>query len=131
MPAAKSGRLKLRNDLIFIVALLLAVSLIGLIIFFARGEGDTVTVTVDGRLYGTYSLSQDVRVEIRTGEHGEEINVLVIENGEARMESATCPDGICAAHSPIHRDGESIVCLPHKVVVTVSTSEGEAPDVIV
>ncbi len=35
------------------------------------------------------------------------------------MTQADCPDGICANHKPIHKTGESIICLPHKVVVTV------------
>ena len=129
-PAAPRGGRKLRNDLIFITALLLAVSALGLGFFLLRGEGDTVVVEIDRTLYGEYSLSEDRRVEIRTGENGEHLNVLVIENGEARMETATCPDGICAAHRPISRDGEAIVCAPHRVVVTVKTKGGKAPDIV-
>ncbi len=130
-PTAKSGGRKLRNDLIFIAALLTMVILAGLAIFFLRGEGDTVVVEIDGKTYGTYLLSENRTVEIRTGEGGEELNLLVIKNGQAFVETATCPDGICASHKPIAREGESIVCLPHKVVVTVRLSQsGEAPDVV-
>lgn len=121
---------KHRNDVIFIAVLLLMVSLIGAAFFFLRGEGDTVTVSVDGKHYGTYPLHTDLTLSIRTGEDGEEENLLVIRDGTARVESATCPDGICAAHKPISREGESIVCLPHRVVITVHTSEGEEPDII-
>ena len=96
-----------------------------------RGEGDTVVVEVDGKVYGTYALDVDRTVEIRTGDGGEELNLLVIEGGRARVETATCPDGICAAHRPISREGESIVCLPHKVVITVKLSGGgDGPDII-
>ena len=121
---------KHRNDVIFIAVLLLVVSLIGAAFFFLRGEGDTVTVSVDGKHYGTYPLHTDLTLSIRTGEDGEEENLLVIRDGTARVESATCPDGICAAHKPISREGESIVCLPHRVVITVHTSDGEEPDLI-
>ncbi len=121
---------KHRNDVIFIAVLLLMVSLIGAAFFFLRGEGDTVTVSVDGKHYGTYPLHTDLTLSIRTGEDGEEENLLVIRDGTARVESATCPDGICAAHKPISREGESIVCLPHRVVITVQTSDGEEPDII-
>ena len=121
---------KHRNDVIFIAVLLLMVSLIGAAFFFLRGEGDTVTVSVDGKHYGTYPLHTDLTLSIRTGEDGEEENLLVIRDGTARVESATCPDGICAAHKPISREGESIVCLPHRVVITVHTSDGEEPDII-
>lgn len=121
---------KHRNDVIFIAVLLLMVSLIGAAFFFLRGEGDTVTVSVDGKHYGTYPLHTDLTLSICTGENGEEENLLVIRDGKAYVESATCPDGICAAHKPISREGESIVCLPHRVVITVQTSDGEEPDII-
>ena len=128
--AAAGGGRKFRNDAIFIVALLLVVALIGLAFFLLRGEGDTVTVTVDGQHLGTYPLSEDRTVEIRTGEDGEELNLLIIRGGKAYVETATCPDGICAAHKPVSREGESIVCLPHKVVITVTTGGEEGPDIV-
>ena len=129
--AAAGGGRKLKNDLIFIGSLLLIVSLLGLAFFLLRGEGNTVTVTVDGQLFGTYALSEDIAVEIRTGSDGEDLNLLIIKDGVAYVEKATCPDGICAAHKPISRDGESIVCLPHRVVITVTTvDDPEQPDVV-
>ena len=131
-PVAKSVGRKFRNDLIFTATLLVIASVVGLAFFFLRGEGNTVNVTVDGELFGTYSLSEDVEVEIRTGENGENVNRLVIRDGKASVTHASCPDGICAAHRPISRNGESIVCLPHRVAVTVHTvDEADAPDIIV
>ena len=131
-PTAKNGGRLFRNDVIFIAALLLIVSLCGLCFYFFRGEGDKVVVTVDGKTFGTYSLATDTKVEIRTGAEDEELNVLVIKDGQAYVETATCPDGICAGHKPISREGESIVCLPHKVVITVyATEEEETPDIVV
>ena len=130
MPTADGGGRKFRNDVIFIVALLLIVMLAGLAIYVLRGEGNAVTVTVDGKPLATYSLSEDRTVEIRTGKDEEELNLLIIKDGKAYVETATCPDGICAAHKPISRDGESIVCLPHKVVITVTTGGEEGPDIV-
>ena len=110
---------KRRTDLILIGILLAVLVLAGLAFFLLREEGDRVKVTVDGEEYGTYPLSEDTVVEIRTGKDGEELNRLIIRDGKAFVERATCPDGICSNHRPISRDGESIVCLPHKVVITV------------
>jgi hypothetical protein len=121
---------KNRNDVLFIAVLLLIVVLAGAAFFFLRGEGDSVTVSVDGKHYGTYPLRTDLTLSIRTGEEGDQENLLVIRDGKALVESATCPDGICAAHKPISREGESIVCLPHRVVITVHTTDGEEPDII-
>jgi hypothetical protein len=131
-PTVKHDGRIFRNDLIFILSLLAAVFLLGLAFFLLRGEGDTVTVTVDGESFGTYPLSEDRTVEILTGEREAQRNLLIIRDGKAYMAEASCPDGICTAHRPISRRGESIVCLPHRVVVTVRTAKGTpAPDITV
>lgn len=121
----------LRNDIILILTLL-SVSAIGLLYLFVfRSGGNTVKVMVDGELYGMYSLSQNVTEDIVSGENGSQLNRLIIRDGRAYMEVATCPDGICVAHRPIFRNGESIVCLPNRVVITVIISDdSDAPDVV-
>lgn len=118
-----------RNDVIFIAALLAVVAIVGACLYFFRGEGDTVTVAVDGKVIATYPLSVDRVEDIRTDHEG--LNRLVIRDGKAYVETASCPDGICAAHKPIHREGESIVCLPNKVVITVQTAkDADEPDMV-
>ena len=120
-----------RNDLVLIAVILVMAAVGALYLFVFRPGGNTVRVTVDGKEYGTYSLAQDRVVEIRTGENESELNKLVIREGKAFVETATCPDGICANHAPVFRDGESIVCLPHGVVITVTLSQGEeGPDIV-
>lgn len=119
---------KAKNDIIFIAVLLALILVFGAFYVFSRGEGDTVTVTVGGKLYGEYLLSEDRTVEIR---NGEAVNLLIIEGGKARVEYASCPDGVCAAHRPISRDGDSIICRPNEVVVTVRKKISDAPDIIV
>lgn len=119
-----------RNDIIFISVLLVVLVLIGLGFFLFRKEGSSVTVEVGGQVFGEYSLSRDTVVDITTGDG--ELNRLVIRDGKAFVETATCPDGICVGHRPISRKGESIVCLPHRIVITV-TDDGvdEGPDIVV
>ena len=121
-----------RNDIILIVCLLL-IAAIGMIYLFGlRSRGDTVRVTVDGKTYGTYSLTKNITEDIYSGKNKEHLNRLVIRDGKAYMETATCPDGICVAHTPIFRDGESIVCLPNRVVITVITNNDiDSPDIVV
>ncbi len=118
---------KMKNDIIFVSALLsvILVAVLGMLLF--RSSGDTVTVTVDGKSFGEYSLDRNCSVEIKT-EYG--FNLLVIKDGKAYVESASCPDGICSAHKPISYDGESIICLPNKVVVHVDKQDVSAPDII-
>ena len=48
MSVEKNSRRLFRNDMIFIVVLLLLVTAFGLWIYLVRGEGDRVVVTIDG-----------------------------------------------------------------------------------
>lgn len=129
-PTANSGGRKFKNDVIFIAAILAVVAIAAAALYLFRVEGSAVKVEVNGTLVGTYPLSMDREVEIKSGPDGSQRNILVIRDGKATVTSATCPDGICAAHRPISRAGESIVCLPHGVVITVIGGNGEEPDIV-
>ena len=123
------GKKKIKNDIIFIAAMILAVLIAATALFIFRKEGDRVVVTVDGQIFGEYSLSYDSVVEINVGDGH---NLLVIKNGSAYVESASCPDGICSSHRAIKYDGESIICLPNKVVIEVKAANEEGqPDIII
>ena len=131
---AKENYMK-KKDLILAGAVLLLAGILALALRLPKTEnGNTMKVTVDGEVYGTYSLAENQTVKIQTG-HG--TNVLVIENGSVHMEEADCPDGYCKRQGTISRVNETIVCLPHKLVAEVesdgSTTDDadDAPDVIV
>lgn len=119
---------KRRNDLIFISALILLILLAALALFLFRSEGDRVTVTLDGRTVGEYSLAEDREVRIESDNGG--YNILVIKDGKASVSTASCPDGICSSHRPINMKGESIICLPNKVVVEIRNEKSDQPDII-
>ena len=112
-----------RNDFI-LAAVILVIAVAGLLIMnFTKAQGDFAVVRIDGAEKYRYSLSENVSLDIVTGEDGENVNTLVIKDGEAVMTEADCPDGICVAHRPIKNTGESIVCLPHKIVVEIQSEE--------
>lgn len=113
-----------KND-ILLCAVLLAAAGITWIIFnnVHGGNGAYAVVTVDGNEYARLPLSKDTRLVIET-ENGK--NTLVIEDGKAYMSEADCPDLICVRHKAVYYNGESIVCLPHRVVVKI-TGGGESP----
>lgn len=117
--------MKHRFDLILILLLLAAA---GVLFFFLRpgGEGQYVLVTVDGREYGRYPLSEDRTITI--GE--EDYNILEIWDGAAAVTEANCGDHTCVRTGEIRRSGESIICLPHKVVVKVIGGEDSAVDAV-
>ena len=117
----KSDRLKkVKNDLI-LVGVVLSLSIIGFLIFkLTMKNGNLVSVSINGEEKYVYSITDNIETDIITGENGKNINTLVIEDGKAYIKSATCPDKICVGHRPISKDGETIVCLPHKIVISVS-----------
>lgn len=45
--------------------------------------------------------------------------VLIIKEGEAYMQEADCPNQICVHHSPVSHKGETIVCLPNRVIIEI------------
>lgn len=86
------------------------------------GAGGQVVVTINGEEYQRFDLTCDIRMELPTVDGN---SVLVITNGKCFMESAYCPDQICVKHKPIQMTGESIICLPYRIVVSIEGS-GEA-----
>ncbi len=109
-----------RNDII-LVAVIFTLAIIGFVIFrMSMTDGKYVSVSIDGKEKYRYSLDKDIEKIIATGENGQNTNVLVIKNGTVDVKSASCPDKICVGHREISKSGETIVCLPHKVVISIT-----------
>ena len=111
---------KTKNDIILVVVILLIAASGLLIVNLTRQEGSMVVVKIDGVETQRYSLYEDRTVEIITGENDEFSNTLVIENGKAYVSQADCPDKICCNHRAVSFSGETIVCLPHKIVIEIT-----------
>ncbi len=112
------------------VILILLLIAIGLFLFNGRREdtaGTRVLIEVNGEEYSSIALSEDREIEIKNPE-GKVTNLLRIENGEAYMVSADCPDHLCMKQGRISHTGEALVCLPNRVVVTVEGDEESAFD---
>lgn len=118
-----------KNDVIFI-ALMLVFCIAVCVAVYKGGavEGSNITITVDGEEYGTYSLLEEQTITV--GE-GDTINIIQIKGGKAYMVEASCPDQLCVDQNEISFDKESIICLPNKVVITVTSDvESELDGVI-
>ena len=46
------------------------------------------------------------------------------ENGKVYAQNSVCPDGVCEHSLPITKSGDSIICLPNKIMIKIS-GEGE------
>ncbi len=119
-----------RNDVLFlgiVVLLALAVFVFGR--FFMGETGSRVTVTIDGKVYGTYPLDEPQTIPIK--QQGKVTNVLQIKDHKAKMKEADCPDQLCVHQSAISKSKQTIVCLPNKVVAEVQSTQTADYDAIV
>ena len=125
-------RKKYIRDLILVGALLIAALLVLLVIRnrqeIETGTDAVVTVrtsavvtvrTADGD--AVYPLNKDGVFSLNGG-----TNTLVIENGEAWVSEANCPDKVCMGMGKISKNGEFIACLPNQVIIVVEGGE-ESP----
>ena len=114
-----------RNDWILAgIILLIAGSIIIVQNLTPNSINASVSITIDGNLYASYSLSENERVDINGS------NILIIEEGKARMIDANCPDQLCVHQKAISKDGESIICLPNKIVVSIIGGEENELDAV-
>lgn len=120
-------KIKLQKKDIILIILIVCIALLAFLahqVIGSDGAGK-VTVKVNGKLEGTYSLSEDQEIKINGG-----TNVLQIKNGKADMVEADCPDQLCVHQRAVSRQGESIICLPNKVVIEVESSESSQIDAV-
>ena len=114
-----------KRDYILIGCILLVAAVCAGFFLLTGKEAQEAVVTVDGEVYGTSLLVNDRTIETEDG------NRLRIQNGQAKMEWADCPDQLCVHQKAISRTGESIICLPNQVVVSVQGSKESELDGIV
>ena len=116
---------KLRYDLLLIVGALIVAGVFWLMTR-PGGEGAFAVVSVDGEEQGRYALSEDISVTFGDADY----NILQIADGMAAIVEANCGDHTCVRTGRISREGETIVCLPHKLTVTVVGGEAGEFDAV-
>lgn len=125
-------KFKLKNDIILIGILLVIACIIGIFVYVNNSNSKLLTVQVilDGDIIREYPLgdSDEYNMEcmLETG------NYVVIKDGEVFMKDANCPDKLCVKQGKISQAGETIICLPNRLVIKIigdSYSETEGLDV--
>lgn len=101
-----------KKEIIFVIIILAIAAAIWGYQYFTRPESyKSVTITVRGKEYGTYSLDEDQVIKINN------TNVAEIKNGQIAMTEAKCPDQLCIHQGPFGKRGGLIVCLPNEVII--------------
>ena len=116
---------KRRIDIIVIASLLLLSLASLLFITLTRKDGAAVEVTVNGEVVATYSLFVNGEYELNGG-----TNTLVIENGVAYLTDSHCPDKTCELTGKVRYVGQTVICLPNRLSVTVKGESRDGVDLV-
>lgn len=126
-----------KADIILFILLVTAGLAVTAALAMSHSGGDTVIIQSGGDLYATYSLFEDRTIEVPapgsakaadqsgSGHKYTKYNIVVIKDGKVSVTEASCKNQVCVRHGEISRSGESIVCLPNRLVVRI---EGGSPE---
>lgn len=120
-------------DFIILAGLLALGAVLTFFIFRpASTEPAALEVRQNGKILMTLPLSKDTTRTIEYGAAG--INTFTIKNGTVTMIEADCGDHTCIQTGSISNTGESIVCLPHRLVLQIVSKTDDSrvePDAVV
>lgn len=107
-----------KKDLLFIAAILLAAGLAFL--FFRPQPSESLSraeISVDGKAVMELDLSEDQVLTVDGAGGG--YNRIQVRDGAVSVLEASCPDKVCVHTGTVRYPGETIVCLPNRMIVTV------------
>lgn len=121
-----------RADLILIGGIIVIIAAMWIIInVFIKKSDDSnnAVVKIDGQTVYTLSLNKDTSITVDGYNGGK--NTITIKDGTAYMQEADCPDHLCVKSGSISKTGETVVCLPHRVVIEIKGSKDSGVDNVV
>ena len=107
------------GDTVVIFAALLTAALLFLIPLLFSNQSAELVVSVNGSEQ-IYDLNTDRSFIV---ENEGVVLQITTKDGEAYVELSTCRDGVCRNSAKISRPGQSIICAPAKVALTVRSRE--------
>lgn len=112
---------------IVLAAVLLILGITGvLIVKYGLKSGNTADIYIDDKLVQTIDMSVDDEYTFQTDKGS---NTVEVRNGAVSMKSADCPDKVCVRMGTKNRNGETITCLPHKLVIEVHGGQEQEVDI--
>ena len=113
---------------LLLLAVLLLIGAGSLLMLKSGQKGSTAVVTVDGETVVRIQLTEERFMQTVETAYGK--NTFLIENGSICVIESDCRGGDCMHFAAISREGQTIVCLPHHLSVTIEGG-GSGPDVVV
>lgn len=108
------------------VFLILCVLCVSLHIVHTKGQsGKTAVIKQNGKVIKTIDLSAvsepyEIKAE---GDGG--YNIILIEKDKISVKDADCPDRLCVKQGAIDGGAYPIVCLPHRLTVSIEQADCE------
>ncbi|OJG83646.1 hypothetical protein RV14_GL000880 [Enterococcus ratti] len=121
---------------IFILVLLIALSFLPILVFSYQQENAATkkeaVLRVDGTQIKVFPLTSGNKRYTYTYKdiHGD-YNLIEIDGDKIRIKEADCGDQICVRRSWAFKNGETIVCLPHKLVIEIRSIDGSDEDSLI
>ena len=106
--ALKKSFISHKWDILLGAVLLITALCLFLVFKQNKKDGKYVKVEQDGKVVGSYPLDEDGS------------NTLIIQDGKAYVTESTCSDHTCEKMGKVYRQGEMIICIPHKLFITVT-----------
>ncbi len=91
-------------------------------------ESPKVQISVAGEIRQSLDLTEDT--EYRFENEAGDFNTIQVQEGRVQMKDANCPDKLCIHQGQISKNGETIVCLPHGLVIEIKGGENAAVDLV-
>jgi len=111
-----------------VMAAVLAAAALGFIRFhWTASPGSEVMILVDNHMPRVYSLDQDQVITV-SGVIGD--TEITVRHRKVWISGAPCPRRICMLMGQISREGESLVCLPNHVYITIRGSAAAPVDAV-
>ena len=105
--------------MIFVVSLIIA-GAFGVNYFVNTKNLDSIEIYMDNKLYKTYDINDKEEIKIKSKEG---YNIVKIHDKGVEIIEASCPDKVCIHQGFITKSSESIVCLPNKVHIKITTED--------
>lgn len=109
-------KIRLFEILIICIIVILSVFLFLLYRIFSH-DGKTAVITVDSEVINTINLEAEKNLTFKL--YGHEDVIIELKDGQIRVLSSDCPDKICVNRGFISQVGESIICLPNKLIIEI------------
>lgn len=119
---------------VVIVVILILLSFLPQLIFgviMGRQYDETYAeITINGSLYKKIPLSAHGGTDEFTINTKYGTNTVRVIDQTIQVIDADCKDHICVQEGTISKSGETIVCLPHKLLIEVKSYSGKNQDII-